>query len=241
MSDFTKFIFASDFHGDQNDKEVVKELFKFTKEFKPDIKIFGGDLFDFKALRRGASEEDKSHSMVGDVNEGISFLKQWRPKIFLNGNHDMPRLELLAQSRDAAKSDLAIRLIGDFERECDSIDCKMYPYDKKRGIYQLGRLKMLHGYAHGIGATRKHGLVYGSCLHGHTHHIECVYIERHEKTVARSVGSLCLTEMPYNAAQIGTLRQSNGWAYGIIHKKSGNFYICQSEHVDGKWIYPMIK
>lgn len=240
MSDFTKFIFASDFHGEENDKEVVKELFKFTKDFKPDINIFGGDLFDFKALRRGASEEDKSHSMVQDVNEGISFLKKWNPQVFLSGNHDFPRLELLAQSRDAVKADLAIRLIGDIKRECNLIKCVTYPYDKKLGIYKLGQLKMLHGYAHGIGATRKHGLVYGSCLHGHTHHIECVYIERHEKTVARSVGALCQTSMPYNAAQIGTLRQQNGWAYGWVHKRSGNFYVAQSEKIDGKWILPTI-
>lgn len=240
MSKFTKFIFASDLHGSEQNKEAVSKLLEFTKTFKPDIKIFGGDLFDFKALRRGASEEDRSCSMAQDVNMGISFLKQWRPNIFLNGNHDRPRLELLASSRDAVKADLAERLISDIDGEIESIKCKQYPYDKKRGIYQLGQLKMLHGYAHGIGATRKHGLVYGSCLHGHTHHVECVYIERHEKTVARSCGALCATEMPYNSAQIGTLRQNNGWAYGLVNKATGEFYVCQSELVSGQWIMPTL-
>lgn len=240
MSKFTKFIFASDLHGNECNPEAVNKLLEFTVQFKPDIKVFGGDLFDFKALRRGASEEDRSCSMVKDVETGISFLKKWKPSVFLNGNHDKPRLELLAESRDAVKSDLAERLISDIDKEIRSVGAVQYPYDKKRGIYKLGQLSMLHGYAHGIGATRKHGMVYGSCLHGHTHHIETVYIERHEKTVARSCGCLCATEMSYNKAQIGTLRQNNGWAYGIVNKATGNFYTLQAELIDGKWITPSL-
>ena len=41
-----RFIFASDLHGDQHDGAAVKALNAVTKDFKPHLKIFGGDLMD---------------------------------------------------------------------------------------------------------------------------------------------------------------------------------------------------
>ncbi len=52
-----RFIFASDLHGDQQDRRAVKALHTATDSFKPHIKIFGGDLIDARPLRRGASAE----------------------------------------------------------------------------------------------------------------------------------------------------------------------------------------
>ena len=43
------FIYCSDLHGDKQDYEAKDELIKFTEVFKPDVKIFGGDLFRFFA------------------------------------------------------------------------------------------------------------------------------------------------------------------------------------------------
>ena len=37
MSKLTKFIFASDSHGDMADPEALAALYAFTKDFKPDI------------------------------------------------------------------------------------------------------------------------------------------------------------------------------------------------------------
>jgi len=39
MSKLTKFIYASDSHGDMADPEALAALYEFTKDFKPDIKI----------------------------------------------------------------------------------------------------------------------------------------------------------------------------------------------------------
>ena len=75
--DVKSFIFASDLHGDMQDHDAVEALFKFTEEFKPDVKIFGGDLFDFSPLMRNADPADKRESMEADVEAGMSFLKTW--------------------------------------------------------------------------------------------------------------------------------------------------------------------
>lgn len=39
-----RFIFATDLHGDQQDKAAVKALIAATDSFKPHLRIFGGDL-----------------------------------------------------------------------------------------------------------------------------------------------------------------------------------------------------
>ena len=82
------FVFASDLHGDMQDHDAVAALIKFTDEFNPDVRIFGGDLFDFSPLMRNADPADKRESMEADVEAGMSFLKTWQPHYFLLGNHD---------------------------------------------------------------------------------------------------------------------------------------------------------
>ena len=47
-----RFIFATDLHGDMMEPAVVAALLAFCKEWKPHIKVFGGDLFDFMGLWR---------------------------------------------------------------------------------------------------------------------------------------------------------------------------------------------
>ena len=42
----------------------------------------------------------------------------------------------------------------------------------------------------------------------------------------------------YNARQPNTLRQANGFAYGVIHEKTGNFHCWQAEQIGGKWFLP---
>ena len=43
MSKLTKFIFASDSHGDMADPEALSALYEFTKDFKPDVKVAGDE------------------------------------------------------------------------------------------------------------------------------------------------------------------------------------------------------
>ena len=87
-SRLTKWVFSSDLHGDKQDADSVNAFLKFVKKYKPDVKIFGGDLFDFRAIRRGATAEEKADSMALDIELGLKFLGQYKPNVFLRGNHD---------------------------------------------------------------------------------------------------------------------------------------------------------
>jgi hypothetical protein len=232
---FKRILFCSDLHGDKSDPGAVKALLKFCKLWKPQIRVFGGDLWDFRAMRKGASEEERRDSMLRDYADGLQFLTEFRPQYFLRGNHD-ERLWDLAQCDNGLLSDLAIRKTQEVEEECKAISCRMLPYHKRDGVLKLGSLKMLHGYAVGINAARKHAWTYGSCLFGHVHSIDHVTLERTEKTMARACGCLTKLDHEYNRAQIGSLRHAHGWAYGVVNEKTGSFHVWQAERIGGKFM-----
>lgn len=232
---FQKFLFAADLHGDCQEPKVVKSLLDFKAMWKPDITVFGGDLWDFRPLRRKADAEEKRESMMRDYADGRQFMQDFQPDIYLRGNH-CERLWDLSSQDNGIVSDYARKAVEEIEADIHKLRCRMLPYHKRDGVYTLGHLKMIHGYACGIGAARKHALVYGSCLFGHIHSVDHVTLERVEKTMARAVGCLCRLDMDYNRAQVGTLRHAHGWAYGVVNTRTGDFHVWQAESVGGKFM-----
>lgn len=230
-------MFASDLHGALAHKATVKACLDFRENFKPEICVFGGDLFDLRALLRRATDEDRAQSIVEDVEAGMEFLRSYKCDVWLLGNHDY-RIYALADSRDAVKAGLASKLIGEIESECASINTRMIPWGKRHGVYKMGHLTMAHGYASGVGAARKMALCYGNVLFGHNHSIDRVSIETHSHVMGHCVGALCELDLDYNLGQLGALRHAHGWAYGISDTKTGAFYTCQAQNIDGKWFLP---
>lgn len=165
---FQKFVVCSDIHGDKQDASAVKAFFNFCKSYKPQIRVIAGDLWDFRAIRNKASEEEKRDSMIEDFRMGMEFMRRLVPTHFLRGNHD-ERLWDLAKLDKGLVSDYAKEGVSQIEAYLKSIKCTMLPYDARLGVLRLGHLKVLHGYFCGQNATRQHALVYGSCLFGHVH------------------------------------------------------------------------
>jgi hypothetical protein len=234
---FDPFIYATDLHGDMQDDDTVEKLLAFTAIFKPKHRIFGGDLFDFRNLRKGASIEERKESMQADGTAGMSFLSKWKPTVYQRGNH-CERLWELAQFGQGIEADYAQKLAGDIESACNRIKCKILPYHKREGVYRLGNLKTLHGFYCGVYATRQHAATYGACLHGHTHTIDEASVPGLERRTARGVGALCKLDMHYNSRSPNTLRQAHGWAYGVIDPRTGNYWVQQAEEIEGVWVIP---
>jgi hypothetical protein len=234
---FQRFIFASDLHGDMQEPSVVAKLIEFTAAFDPHVRIFGGDLFDFRPLRKGASAEERAESMRSDVDAGLRFLRAWKPHTYLRGNH-CERLWELAETGNGVAADYAQKGVQDITAACARLKCQMLPYHKRDGILKLGHLKMLHGFYCGVTAARQHAWTYGACIFGHVHTIDEASVPGLERRCARAVGALCNLNMPYNARSPNTLRQAHGWAYGVVNTKTGNFWIQQAEEVDGVWMLP---
>ena len=234
---FKRFIVCADVHGDMQDKKAVAAFLKFNEMWGAKIRVFAGDLWDFRSMRKGAGDDEKRDSMAWDLAMGEDFLDAFRPTHFLRGNHD-ERLWDMAEHKDGIIGDFARKWSKELESKIRKLGCDMYPYDKRKGIVRIGHLKIIHGFATGVYAARKHGQIYGSCLFGHTHSIDEHAVEGIERRVARNIGCLCSLDMGYNRHQPGTLKWAHGWAYGVVNERTGDYRVFQAERVGGSFYLP---
>lgn len=229
-----RFVFVSDTHGDHIDPQAYELFREWVKHWKPDIRIHGGDAFDFRWLRSRASDNEKAEEIQNDIQHGLDFIRWFKPTHFLYGNHD-DRINRAKESYIGAVKGLGIHI----QEEIDDAlgDAKSYQYDKRTGVVQLGDVKFVHGFGSGMGSLRRAGLVYGRVVQGHIHAVECVPIERHELGFAMSAGCLCKLDLGYNAAHLTTLRQEHGWVYGVV-RPNGKTVVWQARKSGGTWIFP---
>lgn len=225
---------AFDNHGSEQDETAVRAFFEFVEWFKPTIRIHGGDCFNVSALRKGASDEEKREPIRDDIDAGLNFIGKYKPTIFLRGNHD-ERIWDACESDDGKLADFAGYLLTDIKEALK--DAQVYPYDKRAGVLKLGHLKLIHGYHSGITAARMAAQIYGSVVMGHIHAVDQFSIPGLERRIGRSAGCLCNLSMKYNRAQANTLRQSHGFAYGLL-LPNGEYVYWQAEKVGGKWFLP---
>jgi hypothetical protein len=225
---------VSDNHGDMVDERSARALWDFLKDYKPTIRIHAGDNWDFRNLRRGASDEEQMGSLENDWEAGQDFLKRYfdgsHKNWFLRGNHD-ERLYLLADNAKGLARDYAKDGIKRIAQLLHKHNAKMLPYDAALGVLDLGSLRILHGYHVGVGACRSHANVYGNCLFGHVHSIEAASVPNLIQAEARSIGCLCKRDMDYVAAKTAKLRWGNGWAYGVLFP-DGTYQLWQTRKIN---------
>ena len=231
---YKRWIAVFDNHGDMQDDAAVEAMFSFLKYWKPEIRIHGGDCFDFRPLRKKASDEERREATKPDIDAGIEFISRLQPTHFLRGNHDERLWDLLhsdiGQVREAA--------IDTVKRITTALgDARMYPYDKRKGICRIGQLRVVHGYHTGVTAARQAALTYGAVLMGHIHCIDHYSIPRLKRDIGRACGCLCKLDMDYNRAQAQTLRQEHGFAYGVIDN-AGYYHMFQAHPVNKSWVFP---
>lgn len=235
---FKKWVAVTDNHGDQVDPETAAALFAFLPDFRPDIRIHAGDAWDFRNLRKGASDEEKSQSLKDDWAMGSDFLSRFfdggKHNHFLRGNHD-ERLWRLADSTNGMMRDAARSGIQTVEELMAKHRVEMLPYDSRHGVLRLGELKVIHGYAAGIGAARKHAIVFRNCIFGHTHNCDVAGAETDAGIAeARGIGACCKTDMPYNSHMIAKLRHQNAFCYGLLFD-DGTYQLNQTKKINGRF------
>lgn len=239
MASPKRFVAVADSHGDMIDEESEKAVLAFISDFKPSVRVHLGDAFDFRCLRRGASDEEKADSLEDDWQMGTDFLRKFfdggKENVYLNGNH-CQRVFKLADSCSGLARDYARDGVKRFEQLMKKCRVSQHlPYDSRLGVLRLGNLKMVHGYACGIGAGSKMARAYGNVLFGHVHTIEVAAVDSDEgPKEARCIGALCKTDMPYNAHQLNKLRHSNGFAYGYLFE-NGDYQLFQARKIDGRF------
>lgn len=223
----TPFIFAADLHGIEQHKPTVAALRAEVDDLDPGVlRIFGGDLWNFAALRRAAAEHEKSIRLNEDFLAGIEFLKWFKPKVLILGNHDQRLWDAVKQDRvkhSGWKAELAAAYIAQFEAFAKAENIKVLPYTKRGGIYQQDGMTFAHGFGGGENLTVKMGEAYGDVIFGHGHRFESLPTVRNGRVVrSNQIGSLCNPDMDYNRADLGALKQENGWGYGFLSKTEGH-------------------
>ncbi len=230
-----RFVAGFDPHGSLQDPIANKAFFKFCKDWKPTIRVCGGDLWDMTALRRGASEEERATSLQADFEAGRDWLVELQATHFLRGNHD-ERLWDLREHHSGVMRDYANKAIDEVNKLTKSLGCTMLPYDRRDGVLKIGKLKLIHGFAAGVNAARRSAQCYGSVLMGHAHSIQHSSIEGLDNRVGRVCGCLCKLDLPYARANMGSLVWRHGWAYGVVESRTGDYHVYQAEEVNGKFI-----
>lgn len=231
-----RFIAIADNHGDMIDPETRKSVFSFIKEFRPEVRLHLGDNWDFRNLRKGASDDEKAASLEDDWGMGADFLCEYfdggKENHFLRGNHD-ERIYHFAGSATGLLRDYANDGIKRLEAIVKKTRAKMLPYHVRAGVLRLGHLKAAHGYACGRNATQVHARVYRNIITGHTHTIDSFPVESDDGPMeARCIGAICTIEMDYNSTRTATLRQENGWAYGHLFA-DGSYQLFQTRKLNG--------
>lgn len=235
-----RFQIVSDIHGSLADERATEASLAFAKEFRPEIRVIAGDLWDFAAIRRGASDDERALSMRDDFEAGAEyadrFFKGGTEKVLMLGNHDH-RPQLLAQSADGVRRDLGQQMVKDIAYVARRNKAALLPYDSREGVFRIGHLSIVHGFHTGMSACAHHARIYGNVVFGHVHSIESYQTPGLEQREARSIGCLCKLNPEYANTKTGKLRWAHGWAAGYVFD-DGTYSLFQVRGIDGKFYAP---
>lgn len=230
-----RFVVVADNHGDMIDPLMERLFFQWLKDYSPEVRIHAGDLFDFRALRNGASAREKQESMGDDFEAGLSFARKLfsggAARHFLRGNHD-ERLYDLLQNEHGPLWDHAKLLTKSLDSEMRRMKVKVLPHDSRLGVLELGHMAVIHGFGNGGPASaRDAALTYKSCIFGHCHSQDVIPVKAlRGPSVALGTGCMCHIDMPYNSKQTNKLRHQQGWVYGELFQ-DGTYTAYQAKRV----------
>lgn len=229
-----RYVVVSDTHGDQIDPVMEEKFFSWIADYRPAVVVHAGDLFDFRAIRSGASLAEKSESMVSDYEAGRSFasrlFRYGSERYWLRGNHD-ERIWDVVRNDSGPLRDHASHIVRETEALMRKNRVKVLPYDAREGILRLGHMQIIHGYKSGKNSAAAHAAVYRNVIFGHVHTQDIFSSESlNGPEVAMGTGCLCKIDMHYNSRQTNKLRHQQGWVYGTLFP-GGNYSAYQAKRI----------
>lgn len=144
-------------HGNEADKGALDWALDFVADYKPHVVFHLGDVFELKALRKGATNEEKAVSIEDDIDQGIDFLERLSrfgsDRYLTLGNHDW-RLWEMRESLVGIGRDYAAGLIEEIERKVAALGFSMRPYHFRNNCVKINDTVFCHGVKHSIHADK---------------------------------------------------------------------------------------
>ena len=229
-----KFVVIPDLHGDQADPETVSVMRQYIRDYKPNARVMIGDIFDFRNLRRGASEEERSDSMREDVMAGKALIDIFRPTHVTLGNHDQ-RLWDEARNGKGLIQEYCQRGVDDIKAQFRKHKTEWCEYSIHEGI-EIGAAYFIHGFRANIHSAKStaedHAKPGRSIFYGHTHSTS-VY-KSVGGTKAYNIGCACNLDMEYSRRRPNTLRHEHAFAAGEIYDDHVIAWFCKPDK-NGVW------
>lgn len=201
-------------HGHLADPHALSAVLKFCKSYKPHIRVHLGDFVDMATFRSGAAgTSDETASIEDDLRHGLNFLREYRPTLLLNGNHEI-RLWKLAEHHNEIISRAAKSVITEIRDLAGKMKTQYFEkYDINADHPKIGDYTAMHGYVFGENAIRDHAEMFGNCFHAHTHRSGSAPGRRADRPNGYCVGTLSnVAAMTY----ANTRRATLGWDHALI-------------------------
>jgi len=238
-------LFITDVHAP--DHINIDGVYKYARDFKPNIIILGGDIIDALGMY-GADQVSPTESVITKWNllykRDILLIKtllQSLPKckiVYLEGNHEYRYTRLSKRYPE---------LIGDrynFKRDALPKNARWIPYGTYDSIYHLADVIFLHGNAYPDSHAKYYSSTYPGfkVVYGHLHHYQA-YSNRRALINSRlnyAVTPGCLTHLEPEYKQGKAHQWQNGFISFIGTENSiilnthtiehGRFYVGTKEY-----------
>lgn len=217
---WSKFLACSCTHGSEADPRALDAILRLREAWKPDFVLHMGDAIDVRNMRAGArrdpTDPDYGASMTDDLLQGLAFLRELKPNVYLFGNHEA-RLAQMQHSPNGVYADAASGILQRIHSEMAKIKCLIIPY---KGVHPdasflLGDTAFIHGALYGVSAVRDACEYMGrSVVMGHTHRVAMESARTHAKAVGYNIGCGIKLDVEYAATRRQTLAWRHACAYG---------------------------
>jgi len=168
---FTKIAFISDVHLPFENKPAVRVMFDFLADYKPDLIVLAGDIYDFYEISDFDKGPGRITTLQDEFDEGryfISAIDELCPNVdYLLGNHEDREQRLINKNPGLFK----LRSL-DIKRAAELPEhWRIHP---SQTHFKLGKLTALHGDIKGV-KTAVHPArtlfqkLKRSCIFGHFH------------------------------------------------------------------------
>ena len=211
----TKFWLGFDKHRPYSDDAVDRIALAFIKDFKPTIRVAGGDwqncdqsVFTKKPYY-GPSFDDECEMVEHDLDAfGITH--------YLQGNHE--------ERAERDHIDPTMRPTYDLRKKLHLRErgIKYYPYHRTKGVLRLGKLSVLHGFYTNEYVAAATSKAYGCCVFGHAHRFQTFTPKQaFLNNTGFAIGMMGQLIQPYEKAS-APRGHAQGFAFGYLHK-NGHF------------------